>query len=146
MDSIILKKNQFNFWRWVLNLKAIKGRFFRQLHRATFCGPGRNFCEIGFFFRKVSSKSFLELERNTVGLSGRIVNMLVEIALYISRGSSWWECINFKVWYTFFFADFEQRKCGPFANFRRWRENCILRARRISLKKYVILSGERSLF
>ena len=64
---------------------------------------------------KISSGTISEPEREIVGLSRKLFDMLVKVALYFSTGSFWRERFNYKVWLFLFFADFEQRKISLFA-------------------------------
>ena len=78
------RKICFNVWRWVINLKAFRGKSFGKYLNLHFACPD-DFSRKIIFLQKFSSVSFSELERETVGLTGKIIEMVVTTALYVSR-------------------------------------------------------------
>ena len=117
----------------------LSGKLFRQVVQAALNLSGRNFRRNTFYFKKNSCKTISEPEMKIVGLPVKFFDMIVKTALCISSGSFWGECMVFKVWYSSFFADFEQKLFSPCGIFWQGRKNCIVRVRRNVLRNYVFL-------
>ena len=87
MDSKNMKKNPIQFSTISLKFERSQEKVFRQVLKATYCWSGRSISDFLVPFRKVTSESISELELKTVGLSGKIFEMVAKTALYISRRS-----------------------------------------------------------
>ena len=72
------------------------------------------------FDKRFSSRALPESEREPVGLSGNLFNMVVKTAFYISKRSFWRLCIDLKCRNNWIFATIDQKVFSPFAkNFVR---------------------------
>ena len=127
------KKNPIQFSTFSLEFERSQQKLFRQAFKATYCWSGRSFWDFLVPFRKVSSKYFSELERKTIGFTGKILEMVAKTALCISRryiqGSVY-------IWQfdTFLICGFGAIQCRLFRDrYRQMHSCCVLRAQRNNL-------------
>ena len=137
MESKRLKKSQFNFWRWVLNLKAFLWTIFGKYSKLLFAGSDDSFRNYIFLLESFLRIIFETATENcwTFWETFRHArqNCTLHLQIILKRVLRFWCFVLFNI------RRFWRKKFQPFCGkFQQGRENCMLRLQKNILRKFFL--------